>query len=144
MVDRRARGVATDALLGLRRISHCRSPRISCGSMKKRRKAKRLRQRAVPLLREGAEVNHALSTRTSALALRTIKGRASALDDAFDGSVAGARLPFPAIDREALREIAELAIGAREVPQTRTAGGDRLGEHVVDGGNELLQAGERN
>ena len=61
-----------------------------------------------------------------ALAARAVKGRAAALDDAPDAPAARAGRPFAPVDREALREIAERAVGADEVAQARAARRDRL------------------
>src|SRR5690348_4891464 len=52
-----------------------------------------------------------LTPRRSTLAPRAIEGRAAALDHAPNGAAARAWLPLPVIDREALGEIAELAVG---------------------------------
>src|SRR4051794_23914864 len=96
------------------------------------------RHAAVSLLREGAKVN-----RLSVLAFRAIEGRTAALDEAPDRPAARARLALAIVDREAFREIAELAVGGSEVAQGRAAGLDRLGENGVDRGHQPAQALQR-
>src|SRR4051812_49894227 len=97
-----------------------------------------LRHAAVSLLREGAKVN-----RLSVLAFRAIEGRPAALDEAPDRPAAWARLALAIVDREAFREIAELAIGGSEVAQGRAAGFDRLGKNRMDRRHQPAQAPER-
>src|SRR5256885_6373807 len=102
--------------------------------MKKRRESQTAAPTwAFPYRTEGVEVN-------LVLALGTVESRAPALDDAPDRSAACAGLAFAVVDRKTLREIAELAVRAGEVAQGRAAGGDGLGEHVVDRQDETLQA----
>ena len=75
------------------------------------------------------------------LAVRTEKGRPTALLDSFDLPAAlRAVSTFPAIDRAREREPPGLALGSVEVVQCRAARGDCLREHVPDGGKELLSA----
>src|SRR5229473_2216484 len=74
-----------------------------------------------------------------ALALGAEEGRAAGLDDAPDAlgaGAAGAGLALPAIDRPAVLEIAELAIGLDIIAQRRPAGLDRLAENLADRGGE--------
>ncbi len=123
MVDRRPYSVAADALLGLRRVRHgC--PRAN----EKRREAKTVAPtRAFPYSR---------GPRRSTLAFRAIKGRTSALNDAFHGSTAAARPALAVVDDEGFGEIAELAVGADEVLQAGAACVDGFGEHLLDGADQ--------
>src|SRR5229473_1757002 len=76
-----------------------------------------------------------------ALALGAEEGRAAGLDDAPDAlgaGAAGAGLALPAIDRPAVLEIAELAIGLDVIAQRRPAGLDRLAENLADRRGEPL------
>src|SRR5436309_3357637 len=66
------------------------------------------------------------------LALGAIEGRTAALNDALDRPAARARLSLPVIDRKALREIAELAIRAGEIAQSRPAGRNRFGKDLTN------------
>src|SRR3954451_22726534 len=77
------------------------------------------------------------------LAFGAIEGRTAALDDALHRAAAPAWLTLAVVHREALREIAELAVGADGVLEARPARLDRFGEHLLDRGNEALQALER-
>jgi len=79
----------------------------------------------------------------STLAPGTIEGRAAALDDPFHRSATGARLPLSVINREALREIAELAVGRGEIAQCRSARGDRFGKYVVNRRHQAPEATQR-
>src|SRR5262245_60621581 len=86
----------------------------------------------------------AQSAGVSALAHRTIEGRAAGLDDAPDGAGAArrrARLALMVIDPEAVLESAERAVGLAVVAQRRAAGLDRLGQNLADRGDEALGAG---
>src|SRR5690348_11052074 len=76
----------------------------------------------------------------STLTLGAVEGRAPALDDSLDGSTAAAGLAFAIIDGEALREIAELSIGASEIAERRAARFDRLGEDIVNRGHQAIQS----
>lgn len=75
----------------------------------------------------------------STLAVRTIEGRAPALNDPSDRAATLTRLPFAVVDSEALGKIAELAIGGGEVAESRTSSCDRLTEDAVDRLNESFQ-----
>src|SRR5437764_12763748 len=71
----------------------------------------------------------------SALLLGTEERRAAGLDDAAHplGAVAPRTgLALAAVDRPAMLEIAELAIGLHIIPERRPAGLDGLGEHIPD------------
>src|SRR3954453_11602207 len=74
-----------------------------------------------------------------------VEGRAAALDDPpHRPAVRDTELPFPAIDCEALREIAELAIGRREIAKCRAAGGNGFGKNVLDRGDQPFEPFKRN
>src|SRR5258708_27556494 len=80
---------------------------------------------------------------SSTLFFRTKKRRAARLGDAahaFGASAAGAGLALLAVDRPAMLEIAELAIGLDIVAQRRSPGLDRLAQHRFDRGGELVGA----
>ena len=124
--------VAANAFLGLRRIRH----RLPRAENENGRSSGRTGCRA-PLLAKASGQS------SSVLAVRTVKGRAAALDDPPDRSAAAARLAFALVDREALREIAEFAIGRGEIPQGRPAGRDRFGEHLVDRRDQPFEPIER-
>src|SRR3954454_20403398 len=71
----------------------------------------------------------------SALLLGTEERRAAGLDDAahpLGAGAAGTGLALAAVDRPAMLEIAELAIGLHIIPQRRAAGLDRFAEHIPD------------
>src|SRR5438874_12210636 len=106
--------------------------------MKKRRKAKT----AAPT--RAFHYSERPLRSTSVLAPGAIEGRAAALDDALDRSAACARLSLTIVHGEALGEIAELAVGAREILEARPAGLDRLAKHVLDGADEAFQTVQRN
>ena len=75
-----------------------------------------------------------MTTQSLFLAFGAIPGAPSALRDPTDGS-AGAfstLLSFAAIDVEARGEIAQLAVGLREVAQRRAAIANRLLQHFAD------------
>lgn len=78
------------------------------------------------------------------LATSAVKGRAAALDHPSYSSAAAASLAFPVIDRKALGEIAEFAIGRGKVAKTGPARRDRFCKNVVNGGNESPQPRRRN
>src|SRR3569623_2382287 len=134
--------VATDALLGLRRVRHV-SPLISArngtGTAKSRARKRwplaRVRDSVnlgartlppIPAFASGAMQSsvprytgllRSARNGESGLAGRTPEGRSPALDVAPDRAAASARLALAAIDQKLLGEIAELAVGRREVAQ---------------------------
>lgn len=69
---------------------------------------------------------------TLALAIRAIEGRTATLDDPPHGPAAAAWAPRPAIDCEAFREIAELAVRTSIISQRRAAGPDGFGNDIGD------------
>src|SRR6476646_8297220 len=77
------------------------------------------------------------------LAPRAIESRAGALHDPPDRPAAFAWPPLAIIDREVLREIAELAVRADEVAQGRAARLDRFGEHFTDRRDQPFEPRQR-
>src|SRR5580704_3634802 len=77
----------------------------------------------------------------SALLFGAKECRAARLNDAahaLGARATRAGLALAAIDRPAMLEIAELAVGLDIIAQRRTAGLDRLGKHALDRGGELV------
>ena len=73
--------------------------------------------------------------------MRSNEGRASDLHDAFDLSFAmGTRLAFAVIDLKIMLKIAERAIGATVIAQSRTARLDCILEHSLDGIDQFFGA----
>src|SRR6185503_8746627 len=85
-----------------------KSPRV-CQVKRKAARAHGPHRRRAPLPARAIRVNQ------SALAARTIKGRAAALDDSFHNSSAHTGLSFPVIDGEGLGKIAKRAVGTGKV-----------------------------
>src|SRR5208337_2037959 len=80
------------------------------------------------------------------LAFRTIEGRPTELGKARHGSAAaGPRTAqaFPVVDRESVLEIAQLAVGAAMVAQSRAARLDRFLEHGADGFDQRMGGARR-
>src|SRR3954469_21215269 len=105
--------------------------------MKKRRKAKT----AAPT--RAFHYSERPLRSTLVLALGAIEGRAAALDDALDRPAACAGLSLTVVHREALGEIAELAVRAGEILEARSTGFDRLGQYFFDRSEKPFQALQR-
>ncbi len=78
--------------------------------------------------------------RRSALASGTIEGRSAAIDTAPDQAATRTCLAFPSIGPPAFREIAQLAVGSRIVPQARTACFDGSRQYGAHGFDQALAA----
>src|SRR3546814_10532424 len=81
------------------------------------------------------------STRTDTLfpyttLFRSSEGRPAALHDPRDRPAAFASLALAPIDTPVLGEIAQVALGAEEVAQGRTARRDRRRQHILDRGHQ--------